>query len=89
MEKRLNDAAARIGVKVETETSTSSTGTDANSLQWARNGVPTALLSVPLSYMHTTVETISEKTVAETGRLLAAFLRGVGPDWGEWLCLDD
>lgn len=85
--KRIADAAEALGVKTETEFSARSTGTDADTLQTARDGIPTALISVPLSYMHTTVELISVKTVREAGRLLAGFLRGVGRDWEEWLCL--
>ncbi len=87
--ERLASAAEACGVKVEIETAARLTYTDADMLQTAREGVPTALLSVPLSYMHTTVETISEKTVREAGRLLAQFIKGIGPDWGDWLCFKD
>ena len=48
--------------------------------------MPTALISLPLAYMHTTVETISERSAKEAGRLLAGFLKGIDEKWGEWLC---
>lgn len=47
------------------------TGTDAWAMQISREGVPTGLLSIPLRYMHTSVETASLRDVIECGRLLA------------------
>ena len=49
-------------------------------------GVPTALLSLPLTYMHTMVETISLTACEEAGRLLTGFLTGIDEKWEEWLC---
>lgn len=49
-------------------------GTDAWALQVSREGVPTALLSLPLRYMHTTVETVCLRDIDRTGRLLALFI---------------
>jgi endoglucanase len=40
----------------------------------AREGIPTGLLSIPLRYMHTPVETVSLKDIERTGRLLAEFI---------------
>ena len=49
-------------------------GTDAWAMQVTREGIPTALLSIPLRYMHTSVETLSAKDIERTGRLLAGFI---------------
>ncbi len=49
-------------------------GTDAWAIQVSREGVPTALLSIPLRYMHTPVETLSIKDIERTGLLLASFI---------------
>jgi putative aminopeptidase FrvX len=49
-------------------------GTDAWAIQVTREGIPTALLSIPLRYMHTSVETLSLKDVERTGRLMAGFV---------------
>jgi endoglucanase len=49
-------------------------GTDAWVIQVTREGIPTALVSIPLRYMHTSVETLSTKDVERTGRLLAGFI---------------
>lgn len=50
------------------------TGTDANVMQLSRGGVATALVSVPLRYMHTPVETLCLTDVDNTVRLLAGVL---------------
>lgn len=86
---RLSDTAKKLGIKTETEVSARLTYTDGDELQIARSGIPTGLISVPLSYMHTPVETISVRTVEEAGRLLAGFLQGVNAGWEEWLCYKD
>jgi endoglucanase len=49
-------------------------GTDAWPIQVAREGIPTALLSLPLRYMHTPVETVALKDVERTGKLMAEFI---------------
>ncbi len=50
------------------------TGTDAWAVQVSHAGVATLLLSIPLRYMHTTVETLSMHDVTATGDLLAETL---------------
>ena len=47
------------------------TGTDADELAIAGQGVRTALLSIPLRSMHTVAETIDPKDVVNTARLMA------------------
>jgi endoglucanase len=49
-------------------------GTDAWAIQVTREGVPTALISVPLRYMHQPVETLAVEDIERAGRLLAAFV---------------
>ncbi len=58
-------------------------GTDANALQIAAEGVPTMVIGIPLRYMHTPVEMISSKDVARTGRLLAEFAASLEADFLE------
>lgn len=57
------------------------TGTDAAEIQVSRGGVPTILLSVPLRYMHTTVETGKIDVVTDVGRLMALFIDDVVGEW--------
>ncbi len=47
------------------------TGTDANALQLSRAGVTTALVSIPLRYMHSPCELVSLKDLEQCASLLA------------------
>jgi endoglucanase len=53
------------------------TGTNADQVGTTREGVRTALLSIPLRYMHTPVEVIDLADVEHTAKLLAEYIRGV------------
>jgi endoglucanase len=55
------------------------TGTDANALQLNRSGVTTALVSIPLRYMHSPCELISLKDLEETAKLLAKTVAKITP----------
>jgi len=60
-------------------------GTDAYAIQVARGGVPTILLSIPLRYMHTPIETLDYEDVKRTGRLMAMFIAGLNNEFVEGL----
>jgi len=62
-------------------------GTDAWAMQVARAGIPTALISIPLRYMHTTVETLAIKDIERIGRLLARFISSLDETFAEELGL--
>jgi len=49
-------------------------GTDAYSLQVSRSGIPAGLLSIPLRYMHTTVETLKLEDIKRLAELLSIFI---------------
>lgn len=64
------------------------TGTDARAIQISLEGVPTGLLSIPLRYMHTSVELVDLEDVKLTGLLLAYFTAGLDRAFVEGLtCL--
>lgn len=71
--KALEEAAQALEMKVHVDPHTRASGTDAFGLQIARAGIPTGLVSIPLRYMHTMVETIALKDVRRSGRLLGEF----------------
>lgn len=50
-----------------------STGTDADAVQFARSGIPTGLVSIPLRYMHSPVEMVDLADLEATVELIAAF----------------
>ena len=49
-------------------------GTNASSIQTAREGIATALLSIPLKYMHTPVETLKKADIESAARLTYEFI---------------
>jgi endoglucanase len=55
-------------------------GTDANVMQLNRGGVATALISVPLRYMHTPVEVLDLDDLRRTVQLLAALCARIAPE---------
>jgi endoglucanase len=55
------------------------TGTDANVMQLARGGVATALVNVPLRYMHTPVEVLDLADLDAAIKLLAALCASIRP----------
>jgi tetrahedral aminopeptidase len=61
-------------------------GTDAWAIQVAQAGVPTGLLSIPLRYMHTSVETLDMQDVVISGKLLACFIASLPEDLEGILC---
>lgn len=73
----LDKAAKELGIPVQLEPAAAATGTDAWAIQMAREGVATGLISIPLRYMHTSVETLSVGDVEKAGKLLARFIASV------------
>jgi tetrahedral aminopeptidase len=51
-----------------------STGTDTDAFAYSAEGVPSALISLPLKYMHTTVETVHKDDVESVIKLMYEFL---------------
>ena len=82
--KRLFDTAEKHNIKANTEVDGGETGTDAWEIQIAQDGVPTALLSMPLKYMHTSVETLAISDVEDVARLITEFIKESEADT-KWL----
>jgi putative aminopeptidase FrvX len=68
----LHDTAEREGIPFTVEASGRNTGTDADAVHLSRGGVPTALVSIPLRYMHSPVELVALSDVHACARLIAA-----------------
>lgn len=86
LHKRLIELAQKNHIDVQTAICPAETGTDAASLQLVRAGVPSALVEIPLKYMHTTVETVSMDVLEEAARLICAFIIELFAGWEELLC---
>jgi hypothetical protein len=85
---RLKKVAQAHEIPYRIEPTPGRSGTDAWAIQITREGVPTALLSLPLRYMHQPVETLDVQDVERAGRLLAAFIAGLETDFLEKLAWD-
>jgi putative aminopeptidase FrvX len=53
------------------------TGTDTDAFAYGSAGVPSALISLPLRYMHTTVETVHRDDVESVIKLILASVKGL------------
>lgn len=80
MFERMKEKAAALHLPYRVEVMAGSTGTNGWDLQISREGIATAVLSIPLNYMHTPLEVICEKDVDQTAELLAAFVRNLGEE---------
>jgi len=76
----LVSAAKKNKIPYQVEGIPRSTGTDANAIQLTRAGVATGLVSIPLRYMHTPVETLDLNDVEATVKLLSAFSESIKDD---------
>lgn len=70
----LKECADDLNMKVQYELAAGRTGTDADNIHFTNDGVPVALVSIPLRYMHSSIETLSLKDVEEIIDLLAEFV---------------
>lgn len=75
----ITDTAEREGIPVQLTGIPRATGTDANVMQISRKGVATALVKIPLRYMHTPVEVLSLSDLENAVRLITATLGRIGP----------
>lgn len=57
------------------------TGTDTDAFAYSNEGVPAALVSLPLKYMHTTVETASKKDIENVIEIIIGFLEDLDPGY--------
>ena len=66
---------------------TVASGTDAESIQTNRDGVPVLLISIPLRYMHTGVETGSISDIEKIGKTVAHMISRIDQEnWEGLLC---
>jgi putative aminopeptidase FrvX len=76
----IEDTAERKKIPVQREVASRGTGTDTDSFAYAAGGVPAALISLPLRYMHTTVESAHKDDVEAVIRLIYETLLALKPD---------
>ena len=76
----MRQCAKEMDLSVQLEVMSGSSGTNGWPLQVSREGIATGVLSLPLRYMHTPIETAHQGDMEDTARLLAEFIRRVGKE---------
>lgn len=74
------DAGKNNDIPVQLEASSRTTGTDTDAFAYSNAGVPSALVSIPLRYMHTTVEMAHKKDIENVIRLMYHSLLAIEED---------
>lgn len=75
----VQDVAAKKKIAVQLNTVSRSTGTDTDSFAYSNDGCPSALISIPLRYMHTTVEMLHKRDIEDTILLMYETLLALTP----------
>ena len=75
--QRLIDVAAKAKLPIQHEASSRFTGTDTDKIFHSREGVPSALVSLPLRCMHSVVETAHLDDIQHTIDLLTEFVHSL------------
>jgi putative aminopeptidase FrvX len=64
-------------IAIQREAASRRTGTDTDAFAYANGGIPSALISLPLRYMHTTVEMAHKDDVDAVIRLIFETLKKI------------
>lgn len=86
LSKKLIETAKEINIKYQVDVEPSDTGTEAWATQVSRAGIPTVLVSIPVRYMHTAIETVSMDDISKSARLCAEFISRTEQELEEILC---
>lgn len=74
------ETAKKKNIPYQRAASSRSTGTDTDAFAHANGGIPSALISLPLRYMHTTVEMVNKEDVGNVIKLIYETLLKIKPD---------
>lgn len=77
---RFKQCAEEMDMPYAVELLPRSSGTDAVGMQVTEEGIPCAVIGIPLRYMHSPLEMVSTKDIQRTGRLLARFITQLEAD---------
>lgn len=77
--KMIIDTAQKRKIPFQRQAVTRSTGTDTDSFAYSAEGVASGLISLPLKYMHTTVEMVHKDDVENVIKLIYEFLLQLKP----------
>jgi putative aminopeptidase FrvX len=74
------EAAEENKIPFQRSASSRSTGTDTDAFAYANGGIPSVLISLPLRYMHTTVEMAHKDDIENVVKLMYQTLLKLTPD---------
>jgi putative aminopeptidase FrvX len=75
----VRETATKKNIPVQLRAVSRSTGTDTDSFAYANEGCPSVLISIPLRYMHTTVEMLNRNDIEQTILLMYETLLALTP----------
>lgn len=75
--KLIIDTAQKEKIEFQRQAASRSTGTDTDAFAYSNDGVASALISLPLRYMHTTVESVHKDDVENVIKLIVASLKNI------------
>lgn len=81
LREHILDTAESNDIDFQRDAASRATGTDTDAFAYANGGVPSALISFPLRYMHTTVETVALTDMEAAIELIYHSLVGLSPDF--------
>ena len=79
--KLITDTAKENNIKYQDEFCSGRTGTDTDAFTYQNGGTPSALISLPLKYMHTTVEMIHSADLDNVITLMYETIKKITPDF--------
>ena len=78
--QRLMAAAAAKSIPLQRAATPGRSGTDTDAIFTRAGGIPSGLLSLPIRYMHTTVELANIRDLRQISEVFAAMILGLGAD---------
>ncbi|MEG2289138.1 MAG: M42 family metallopeptidase [Clostridium sp.] len=85
--KYLMKLCKEYSIPFQLEVEAGSTGTDAWDIQVSGEGVATLLISIPIKYMHTSVEMVNMDDIKNTGYMMAKLIESIkGEELEELIC---
>ncbi len=75
--KLVIDTAKKNKIEFQRQAASRATGTDTDAFAYSTDGIASVLISLPLRYMHTTVETVHKQDVEEVIKLMYHSLKAI------------
>ncbi len=77
--KHIRETANNNKINYQMDAASTHTGTDTDAFAYSKSGIPSALISLPLRYMHTTVEMVHKQDLEDVIKLIYESLLTLTP----------